>query len=57
VLAAGLISVNLFLVLPTLTGFEMSLALLFLLWGICQWQNDRPVWRAPGNHNLEFNMR
>ena len=45
VLAAGLLAVNLFFVLPTLTGFEMALALAASLLAVRAWQAGvRPVW-------------
>ena len=41
-LAAGLLSLNLFFVLPTLTGFEMALALAGLLWALWCWETHKP---------------
>lgn len=42
-LTAGLLSVNLFFVLPTLTGFEMALALAAMLWALWCWQAQQPM--------------
>ncbi len=41
-LAAGFLSLNFFFVLPTLTGFEMALALVGLLWAVWCWQTEQP---------------
>jgi hypothetical protein len=38
-LAAGLISLNLFFILPTLTGFEMALALALTIWTLWSWDS------------------
>ena len=38
--AAGLLSLNLFFVLPTLTGFEMALALAAMLLALVAWQRE-----------------
>lgn len=40
--ACGLLSVNLFFVLPTLTGFEMALALAAMLLAVTAWQMTAP---------------
>lgn len=40
-LVAGLLSTNLFFALPTLTGFEMALALALGLWTLWWWQQSR----------------
>ena len=40
--AAGLLSLNLFFVLPTLTGFEMALALAAMLLALAAWDRGSP---------------
>lgn len=41
-LAAGVTSLNLFFVLPTLTGFELALALACVIWALVCWQEKAP---------------